>query len=126
VSLPCACPRQRSLCRGMARNCTAKNSSITKNEGKRTTKISGRQRPLRTHGKENIDGKTANICTAKPMNMEKHKRHRRARLCLVFLINARQSKPLLSVSARQRYKNWISSHLKRSGVVNLSTNEHLA
>jgi hypothetical protein len=39
-----------------------------------------RQRPLRAHGKENVDGKAAEYGKAQ-------KRHRRARLCLVFLTN---------------------------------------
>jgi hypothetical protein len=39
---------------------------------------------LRTHGKENIDGKAVSRRTAKLPNTAKYKRHRRARLCLVF------------------------------------------
>jgi hypothetical protein len=49
------------------------------------------------HGKENIDSKAVSRLTAKPPNTAKHKRHGLARLCLMFLINARQNKSLPSV-----------------------------
>jgi hypothetical protein len=92
------------------RNCTAMMAwqVLKKTHGK----TSRWQRPLKAYGKENIDGKAVSRRTTKPPNTAKHKRHRRARLCLVFLTNAHQSKPLPSVNAGQRCKNGFLLSLK--------------
>jgi hypothetical protein len=78
---------KRSLCRSM--NETARQRMMAWQVLKKTHgKTSRWQRPLKAYGKENIDGKAVSRRTTKPPNTAKHKRHRRARLCLVFLTNA--------------------------------------